>query len=106
MVNECSEPALAALAALDRALAGRPAKDQRDFNDAARSLAQLRNALLRSPRGLAPASSRSGILAQVNASLSLALAGQFPLGEIPWDAIEQSRQSLAKIVSDWPSPVT
>ena len=81
-----------ALAALDKAIAHKPRRDDADFAAALEHLCKLRDVLL--------AQARQGVasreqLGQVNALISVVLAGHFPLGSAPWPEIERARGVLA-----------
>lgn len=87
-----------ALAALDRALAGRPNKDDQDLTASLKHLCAYRDALTADFRaagtdGHAVRQRLSG----VNAIISTVLAGHFPLGPIPWPEIEHARAKLADL---------
>lgn len=88
-----------ALDALDRALAGKPRKDDQDFTAAMKCLARYRDALTAQLRaaGDAEAHEARARLGRVNAVVSAVLAGHFPLGPIPWPEIEKAREVLAEL---------
>lgn len=86
-----------ALAALDRALAHRPKRDGEAFSAATDHLCRARDLLL-------IAHCRAGAdfharLGQLNAIISSALAGHFPLGNTPWPEVEKARDELRRLVS-------
>ncbi|MDO9708782.1 hypothetical protein [Paracraurococcus lichenis] len=86
----------AALAALDRALAQRPERDGQAFTDTTEHLCRMRDLLIAERRrGGGP-----GRLEVLNAIISTALAGHFPLGQTPWDEVEQARGALRRLVED------
>ncbi|MGU3537672.1 hypothetical protein [Methylobacterium sp. A54F] len=88
-------PGRRALAALDRALAGRPGKDDDAFSEATLCLGAFRDALIRRRRG--DAQQGGDALEHLNAVLSVVLAGHFPLGAVPWGEIEAARAWLAAL---------
>ena len=81
-----------ALASLDKALAHKPRKDDADFAAALEHLCELRDELLAHCRGGAPSREQLG---QVNALISVVMAGHFPLSGIPWPEVERAREVLA-----------
>jgi len=89
-----------ALAALDRALAHKPDKDDDDFTASLKHLSAFRDALTAKFRAAGNDETRDvrAHLARVNAIISIVMAGHFPLGAIPWPEIEQARQHLAEVV--------
>ena len=84
-----------ALAALDKAIAHKPRRDDADFAAALEHLCKLRDALLAGARQETASRERLG---QVNALISVVLAGHFPLGSAPWPEIERARGVLAGMV--------
>jgi hypothetical protein len=88
-----------ALAAIDRLLADRPDKIGHNFSAATRHLAAWRDAVVQRWRQSAAEKDR-GTLERVNAGLSVILGGQFPLGQVPWPAIEETRRDLQELASD------
>jgi hypothetical protein len=85
----------AALAALDRALARRPARDGPAFAALTGHLAAMRDLLI--ARGRARGVPPPG-LERLNAVISTALAGNFPLGSTPWQEVEQARGVLLDLI--------
>ena len=86
---------VAALAAFDEALSHAPAKDGHALSAATRRLSELRDTLIACQRESGATAASSSRLETVNGVISLCLAAQFPLGEIPWSAIRQGRSALA-----------
>lgn len=84
-----------ALASLDKAIAHKPRKDDADFAAALEHLCKLRDVLLAEGRQRAGSRERLG---QVNALISVVLAGHFPLGTVPWPEVERARGVLAGMV--------
>ena len=84
-----------ALASLDKAIAHKPRKDDADFAAALEHLCKLRDVLLAGARQGAASRERLG---QVNALISVVLAGHFPLGNVPWPEVERARGVLAGMV--------
>ena len=82
-----------ALASLDKAIARKPRKDDADFAAALEHLCTLRDLLLAEVRQGREASRVR--LGQVNALISVVLAGHFPLGSVPWAEMERAREVLA-----------
>ncbi len=85
-----------ALASLDKAIAHKPRKDDADFAAALEHLCKLRDLLLAEVRQGKEASRVR--LGQVNALVSVVLAGHFPLGSVPWAEVERARGLLAGMV--------
>lgn len=87
--------AAAAMAALDRALAIKPAHDGRAFTAATEHLCSMRATLIVQCRA---GSDRRDELAVLNGIISSTLSGHFPLGPVPWPLIEQARASLETVM--------
>lgn len=87
----------AALAALDAALRDRPAKDGHAFAEATQCLVAFRNRLTDRSRA---GEDVAGALEQVNAIISVVLGGHFPLGAVPWPAVERARAALATLIGE------
>ena len=85
-----NDPGAAALAGLDRVLAGRPKADGQVLSEVAQSLSVYRNQLA--------ASADRHRLDHVNAVMSIVLAAHFPLGPVPWDEVDKARAWLAEVV--------
>jgi hypothetical protein len=88
-----------ALAEIDAVLAGRPHADSQRLAEAAKALSRLRDALAAGNRDKATPDGR-GSLQQMNGIISVVLAVHFPLGPIPWPALEAARASLAHIATE------
>ena len=84
-----------ALVSLDKAIAHKPRKDDADFAAALEHLCRLRDVLLAQARQGTASRERLG---QVNALISVVLAGHFPLGSVPWPEVERARGLLAGMV--------
>ncbi|WP_428374343.1 hypothetical protein [Lichenicoccus sp.] len=84
-----------ALASLDQAIAAAPERDGAAFSDALVQVSALRDEV--AARDIAQRRQR---LDGLNAILSMIMAGQFPLGTPPWDAIRQARGWLADIQAE------
>ncbi len=98
---EHAAPEHAALAALDAALRTRPAKDGHEFAQATQCLVAFRNRLTdRQREGKREGADVSTALDQVNALISVVLGAHFPLGTVPWPAVERARAALAKLIAD------
>jgi hypothetical protein len=79
MANDAAQ----ALAALDQALAQAPAPAPALLATTTRHLTALRRAAPATPH--------------LNAIISVIMAGQFPLGPVPWDELRKAREWLAGI---------
>lgn len=89
----------AALAAFDKALAAEPDRDDYAFSDATKHLCAMRDALIAERRaGRRAGQGTPGQLERLNAVISSALAGHFPLGKTPWQELQQARGVLAGLV--------
>ena len=90
MGNDAAE----ALRYLDDILAAEPRADQHLFSCCIQALTRLRD-------GLADAQAREGgtrpSLQHVNAIISVVMAGQFPLGKLPWQELHTARSWLAAV---------
>jgi len=89
-----SKPGLIALAALDDILAAQPLVDQNLFSKATHCLSVFRDSLIAEYRPGSPSSAQRARLEQVNATISILMAGHFPLAETPWKELEKSRAWL------------
>jgi len=89
-----SRPGLVALAALDDIIAARPHADQQLFSKATHCLSAFRDSLIADYRPGHPSATQRARLEQVNAVISILMAGHFPLGETPWRELEESRAWL------------
>ena len=89
----------AALADLDRALAARPGRDEEALVSAVQNLAAFRDHFVESHRS-EPGGRWRATLERVNAVLSVVLAAEFPLGEVPWGEVEKARQWLDDVTSE------
>ena len=99
MADPVADEAAAALAALDRALAHRPDRDGEAFAEATQHLCRMRDLLIAERR----AGQRSEPhLSRLNAVISSAQAGHFPLGATPWPVVETAQSALRAIVADLP----
>ena len=94
--------AQASLEALDKCIADKPHKVGHDFTAATKHLCAYRDELIARHRAAGDEGAHQvrAELERVNAVISTVLAGQFPLGPIPWDEIETARAQLAEIVAD------
>ena len=86
-----------ALAALERALAGKPRRDGEAFSEATEHLCRMRDALIDHCRQ--GAQGRREGLGEVNAIISSALAGHFPLGETPWPEVRGAAEHLRALLA-------
>jgi len=92
-----SDSGRAALRMIDKLLAERPEKVGHDFSEATRCLTAFRDSLISRFRETGAADDQK-TLAKVNAVLAVIVGGHFPLGNIPWNLIEKSRDELAGVV--------
>jgi hypothetical protein len=86
----------AALAALDRALSRKPERDGPAFTEVTERLCRMRDLLIAERRR----GGEAGRLEMLNAIISSALAGHFPLGQTPWAEVEHARGMLRRIVDE------
>ena len=92
-------PGRAALAEIDRILAARPARDGHALTAAVQGLAGFRDdAIARHRRDGGPRWRPT--LERVNAVISVVIAAEFPIGEVPWGDLEKARGWLADILRD------
>ena len=90
------ELAHSALAAIDKLLADRPEKIGHDFSEATRRLTAWRDRCIARWRETRAEDDRRR-LEHVNAALSVIIGGQFPLGSVKWDSIQNARRDLAEL---------
>lgn len=87
-----------ALDALDKALAEKPKKAGEAFSQATEHLCVLRDMMIGGLRdGQRADHDRLG---RLNAIISTALAGHFPIGNVPWDEVEHARGALKELISE------
>ena len=94
-----AELARQAMAALDDALSHRPVKTGHDFSEAQRCLTALREKVIARHRDH-PSAESSDRLARLNAIISVVYGGQFPIGAVPWDKVEQGRDAFARLLGE------
>lgn len=99
LADNRAEAARCAMAALNEALSHRPVKTGHDFSAAQRCLTALRDSVIMHHREQPSAESRER-LARLNAVISVVYGGQFPIGAVPWDSIEQARDALARLLAE------
>ena len=85
-----------ALAAIDEALASAPKQNGEAFSRAVRALSVYREEVIAAD-GRKTVESRQRLV-RLNAILSMVMAGNFPLGEPPWDEIRKTRGWLAEMI--------
>ncbi len=90
-----------ALTHIDRTLAARPHRDGHEIAAAVRCLAAFRDHYVERHRREGGGRYRT-TLERVNAIISVAMAAEFPIGEVPWDELEKARGWLDEIVRDAP----
>lgn len=83
--------------AIDRLLSDRPDKVGHDFSEATQRLSAYRESLIERWRQTHAPEYREA-MERANAALSVIVGGQFPLGAVPWAAIEQARTDLAELI--------
>lgn len=88
-----------ALQHLDRAIAAKPVRDGRALSDAVSRLATFRDMVIAAHRREGGSKYRS-TLDRINAVMSVILAAEFPIGEIPWAEVDKARSWLVDIVGD------
>lgn len=90
-----------ALAALDRALARKPERDDATVSEATAELTAFRDAIIAEQRrgGIRSTEERRH-LAHLNSVLSVVLGVHFPLGETPWDELQKARGWLSGLVKE------
>lgn len=85
-----------ALEALDRALAHKPKRDGAAFSATTEHLCRMRDLMIVECRG---GGGQRGTLERLNAVISSALAGHFPLGNTPWPEVENARDELRALIA-------
>jgi formate dehydrogenase major subunit len=86
------------LAAIDKLLADRPEMVGHDFSEATRRLTVWRDRCIGQWRETRTAADRQR-LERVNAAVSVLVGGQFPLGSVKWESIENMRRDLERLAS-------
>lgn len=103
MTDEANDPrataAECALAALDDALSHRPRQTGHDFSAATRCLAVLRDQVITEMRRR-PTPAIRDHLYRLNGVISVVYGGQFPIGAVPWDYVQQARDRFARLLGD------
>jgi len=94
-----AEAAREALAAIDEALSHRPKQTGHDFSAASRCLTALREHLIAEVRARSTPEARER-LARLNAVISVIYGGQFPIGAVPWEKVQQARDALARLLGE------
>ena len=95
--SEAKRQGKAALAALDRAIAAKPEKDGPAFTEMTEHLCAMRDAMIARFRKEGDGRDE---LEQVNAVISTALAGHFPIGKVPWPEVEHARDTLKALIAE------
>lgn len=88
-----------ALAHIDRALAEKPRRDGVTLKAAIQTLAEFREHFTARHRAEGGTRWRPA-LEKVNAVVSVVLAAEFPIGEVPWDELAKSRDWLDAVLRD------
>ena len=78
----------------------KPKRDGEAFAATTEHLCRMRDLLIAHCRAGADDHARLG---QLNAIISSALAGHFPLGNTPWPEVEKARDALRNLVTELPS---
>ncbi len=86
-----------ALRAIDKLLSERPEKVGHDFSEATRKISAYRDALIRQWRQSQSEGDRRN-LERSNATLSVIVGSQFPIGSVPWPQIERAREDFAALL--------
>ena len=89
-----------ALAGIDAMLAKAPQKDEAGITEAVRQLCILRDRLIAIQARPDHSGEDTRRLNHVNAVISVVLAVQFPLGEIPWHELVKAREWLEELVGN------
>ena len=82
---------------LDRAIAAKPIRDGRALSEAVSRLATFRDMVIAAHRREGGSRYRS-TLDRINAVMSVILAAEFPIGEIPWEEVSKARSWLNDVV--------
>ncbi len=99
---EAERRALAARKALDamnEALAHRPKQTGHDFSAASRCLTALREQMVTELRER-PTPELRQRLERLNSVISVVYGGQFPIGAVPWEHVEQARDAFVRLLGD------
>jgi hypothetical protein len=88
-----------ALAHIDRALADRPKRDGATLKVAIQDLATFRDHFIARHRSEGGTGWRPA-LERVNAVVSVVMAAEFPIGEVPWDELVKGRDWLDAFLRD------
>ena len=86
-----------ALRRIDEALADRPKRDGATLKAAVQALAQARDAVVALHRHEGGTRWRA-TLEPLNAVISVVMAAEFPIGEVPWGELDAARGWLAAVV--------
>jgi hypothetical protein len=92
--------AAAALAEIDKALAGKPRIDGHALSAAAHHLSVLRNGMAEEQREHGETQEARRRLEHVNAVISVVLGVHFPLGSTPWPELEKARDWLVNLTDE------
>ena len=88
-----------ALRHLDRAMAAKPRRDGESLSHAVNRLAIFRDHVIGAHRQEGGTRYRT-TLDRINAVISVILAAEFPIGEIPWEEVEKARSWLVEVVGE------
>ncbi len=88
-----------ALAHIDKALADRPKRDGVTLKSAVQDLAGFRDHVVARHRDEGGTRWRP-TLERVNAVVSIVMAAEFPIGEVPWEELSKARDWLDAILRD------
>ena len=84
---------------LDRALAARPIRDGHALSHAVSCLATFRDLVVAAHRRDGGSRYRT-TLDRINAVMSIMLAAEFPIAEIPWEEVDKARSWLVDVVGE------
>ncbi len=85
-----------ALRAIDKLLQERPEREVHDFSEAVRRIVVYRDEWIAAWRRSGSETDRLA-LAKVNSVLSVVVGGHYPVGPVPWAAIEAARKMLGGV---------
>lgn len=95
-----SEHGRPALAAIDQVLADRPQKNSHDFSQALERLNAFRNDMIRHQRSVEPDARDLDQRHRLNGVISVIVGGEYPVGPLPWEAVEKARAAFAELLDE------
>lgn len=90
-----------ALRAIDKVLSDKPKKIGHDFSEALRRLTGFREQVIAQYRAGPPDDAARERLARLNAVITVIVAGEYPLGKLPWPHVEKARDSFAALLQEF-----